>query len=255
MESVPIMLPPKRIAICLSGQIRSWKKCIDSWELIYKHFPNAQVDYFIHTWDENSYPAKFGNTKETVKISQEEIDELTERLKPKKMIFEKAKSFSSLKNNAALDSSPYLSQYYGVLKCARLKKQYEIENDFVYDIVVRLRFDLFINQPIFRDPYFQIQERMIYGIHYGYDFDRRCFRFGDMFFFSDSMTYDILSEYYYGVHLLPDYWFDSSIPPEFAWHYYFKNNNIDLFINYWDVKLMRQSEDHLLSKDSNYEIF
>ena len=255
MESAPIMLGPKRIAICLSGQIRSWRKCIDSWNFIYKNVPNVQVDYFIHTWDENSYPAKFGNTKETVKIEQEEIDEITKRLNPKKISFDKSKSFSSLNNNASLDSSPYLSQYYGVLKCARLKKQYEIENNFLYDVVIRLRFDLFMSQPILVDPNLVIKERTIYGIHYGYDFDKRCFRFGDMFFYSDSMTYDILSEYYYGVHLLPDYWFDSSIPPEFAWHYYFKNNNIDLEIKYWDVKLMRQSEDHLLSKDSNYEIF
>lgn len=255
MEYVPTMLEPKRIAICLSGQIRSWRKCIDTWKLIYQHYPNAQIDYFIHTWDENSYPAKFGNTKETVKVSQEEIDEIIEILKPKKILFEKSKKFSSLKNNSTLDNSPYLSQYYGVLRCARLKKQYELENDFIYDVVVRLRFDLFITQVVLDGPHFIIKEKTIYGIHYGYDWDRRCFRFGDMFFLSDSMTYDILSEYYYGVHLLPDHWFDTSIPPEFAWHYYIKNNNIDLEINYWDVKLMRQSEDHLLSKDSNYEIY
>ena len=141
------------------------------------------------------------------------------------------------------------------MKCARLKKQYEIENNFVYDAVIRLRFDLYVNDMVFKTPFIDIKERTIYGIHYGYDWEKRCFRFGDMFFYSDSMTYDILSEYYYGVHLLPDYWFDSSIPPEFAWHYYFKSNNIDLDINYWDVKLMRESENHLLSKDSNYEIF
>lgn len=245
----------KKIAICLSGQVRSWRKCYETWKLIWVNIPNVEVDFFIHTWDENTYPAKFGHSNPPTKVTQEEIDEIVELLKPKKIIFEKSKSFQSLQNNDALNGSPYLSQYYGVLKCARLKKEYEIENDFIYDSVVRLRFDLYLKDPIFKEDFKELKERVIYGTHYGYDWDNRRFRFGDMIFYSDSLTYDILSEYYYGVHLLPHYWFDSSIPPEFAWHYYFKSNNIDLDINYWDIKLMRESEKHLLFKDSNYEIF
>lgn len=245
---------PKRIAICLSGQPRSWKKCYQTWSNIFALAGNVEVDYFIHMWDFNSYPAKFGQEKESIKLTEEELAEIIDTIKPKKIIVESEKKFTPLNGNPALSSSPYLSQYYGVLRCARLKKQYEIENDFLYDIVVRLRFDIFFGNNVITHPDFKIKERTIYGIHYGYDWDFRAFRFGDMFFFSDSMTYDILSEYYYGVHLLPEVWFDSSIPPEFAWHYFFKNNNIDIDINYWDIKLMRQSPDHLLFDNSDYEI-
>ena len=93
MGSVPIIQKTNRIAVCLSGQIRSWRKCYHTWNLIWQYLANPQVDFFIHTWDENSYPAKFGGEKETTKVEQSEIDEIVNLLKPKKILFEKSRKF------------------------------------------------------------------------------------------------------------------------------------------------------------------
>jgi hypothetical protein len=53
-----------KIAVCLSGQPRTWIQCYESWNLLFselkknKHLEdtNIEVDYFIHTWDFNSKP-------------------------------------------------------------------------------------------------------------------------------------------------------------------------------------------------------
>lgn len=255
MEFAQTMQKSNRIAICLSGQVRSWKKCYKSWNLIWENAQNPNVDFFIHTWDQNTHPAKFGNFKPPQQVEKEEIDEIIEILKPKKIIFEQSRKFLIEGEDTYLNHSPYLSQYYGVLRCSRLKKEYEIENNFLYDVVVRLRFDLLLEDPVLFGHDIKLKERTIYGIHYGYDSTKNSFRFGDMIFYSDSFTYDILADYYYGVNFLPKEWFDSSVPPEFGWYYYFKSNNIDLESHSWGVKIVRQGEDYMLSKESNYEIF
>ena len=62
-----------RIAFCLSGQLRTWRDCYQSWQLLFNRFQeqiiingNSQyspyvdesfdVDYFVHTWDFNTVP-------------------------------------------------------------------------------------------------------------------------------------------------------------------------------------------------------
>ena len=53
-----------KIAVCLSGQLRTWKDAHKSWELMFDTLKNSpeldgediEVDYFVHTWDFNSKP-------------------------------------------------------------------------------------------------------------------------------------------------------------------------------------------------------
>jgi hypothetical protein len=53
-----------KIAVCLSGQPRTWRQCYDTWNFLFKDLKknenlretDIEVDYFIHTWDFNSKP-------------------------------------------------------------------------------------------------------------------------------------------------------------------------------------------------------
>ena len=68
----------KRIAVCFSGQARTWRTAKDN---ILKYFDlseqGCQVDFFIHTWDINQYRGKddvtwINRTDEVVKDTEKE---------------------------------------------------------------------------------------------------------------------------------------------------------------------------------------
>lgn len=228
-----------KIAICLSGHIRTWKKCYESWKLIWENIPNCEVDFFIHTWNENYSRINLANTQLS-KIDKKEIDELISIINPKEFIIETPKKILHLNGPSSLRVEKYLSQYYGVMKCARLKKNYEIKNDFIYDVVIRSRFDLYFKESILNNDFIELNYKTIYGFHYVYNWDARSFRFGDIFFYSDSLSYDVVSDYYYGSQFLPKYWpIDEIPPPEYDWHYYVKSNGMQLNINHWDIEIIR----------------
>ena len=47
----------KRIAICFSGQLRTWRQCVRSWNNILMYDDNRDnVDVFCHIWDFNTVP-------------------------------------------------------------------------------------------------------------------------------------------------------------------------------------------------------
>ena len=141
-----------RIAICLYGT----SKTVDTrgisidWRHSYKNFVNFVVnknykfDVFIHTW------------------SVAEEKDLKKYYKPKKILVEKSifpNYFHNLDSNEFKDTGHYepetkiqatYSRWDSECKCIDLKKQYELENNFVYDFVLSRRFDLlFYNNFIF----------------------------------------------------------------------------------------------------------
>jgi hypothetical protein len=56
------------------------------------------------------------------------------------------------------------------------------------------------------------------------------------------------------VNDLPEYYRDWSIPPEFAWFYHLKNSNIDIDVNHWDIKVVRNNMDEVKNKNFDYEM-
>ena len=68
----------KRIAVCFSGQARTWRTAKDN---ILKYFhlseQGCQVDFFIHTWDNNQYRGKDdlvwkSRSNQAVKVTEKE---------------------------------------------------------------------------------------------------------------------------------------------------------------------------------------
>ena len=120
-----------KIAVCLSGQSRTWFTAKDN---IKKFF--GDTDYFIHSWDRNTY----NNYKEPnkykpidYKISKLEQISIINNFEPKLYEFEK---FGNCIN------STWYPMYYSFMKSVWLKRKYELEHDFVYDIVIKARFDI-----------------------------------------------------------------------------------------------------------------
>ena len=86
---------------------------------------------------------------------------------------------------------------------ARLKREYEIENMMQYDIVIRIRYDSFFTGPVFPDqrpP--MLDENSMYCFHYGWDHAINRGRIGDIFWYADSSTYDLIGDYYLNLHTI-----------------------------------------------------
>ena len=135
-------MSPFRIAILLSGQSRTWKTSADNilnyFNIKINQFTNqkVEVDFFIHTWDTNSYRDKTQEREEGINYLLEDSvqNEIQNKFNPIYMEYEKYDA-----NNFVNAWSPL---FYSFMKCTHLKRKYEIENDFVYGLVIKSRFDL-----------------------------------------------------------------------------------------------------------------
>jgi hypothetical protein len=237
-----------RIAFCLSGQLRTWRSCYQSWQLLFERFKEQviingntqyspyvdelfEVDYFIHTWDFNTIPhfkwdmnwdepdlIKRGKllepfTNSYTSIDKKEIEEILNILKPKKTIIEnwevsknREKIMDDVASSQTIHKHPMKShiswagsQLYSILKSAYLKREYELENKFEYDLCIRSRFDLNFdknNRMIFARDFEIPKSKTIYSVH-SQAINKYPFNIiGDILYYSDSQTFDLLSSMY-----------------------------------------------------------
>ena len=256
---------PKRIAICISGQPRTWERCHPSWvKLITKleALHNATTDIFCHAWDFNTVPHKIMHQaldkgvedKSTLNqpISQEEKDRLIDLLKPKVCLFEdESISHSSVDDLFGnIKFVPYRefygdpvvfwagSQFYGVMRAAHLKKKYEYENSFKYDMCLRLRYDLMLDD-IQLENYvdavnFSLPEYNVVrschtsaaGFSAGFPFRK----LGDIFWYSDSITFDRICDFYRWFPIMGKkaFAYNENIFVENVFYYYARMLNINV---------------------------
>jgi hypothetical protein len=256
---VGIILKPGnlKIALCFSGQPRTWRKCIESWK---QHvIQNNNVDIFCHLWDYNSIPNSIADGPADTWLSPEgDLAELIGILNPKKYIIEPAKTFVPIRKNQPIVFSNFLSQYYGIMSSARIKREYEIENMIQYDIVIRMRYDAFFTAPVIYNQHPSvIEDNSMYCFHVGWDHLTNSGRLGDIFWYSDSQTYDILADYYLNIHTIKlKYSFNKKPDMHQLFFHYAKKNNIKLIVNHWDIKLFRESAELAFSKGKDgFEIW
>ena len=205
-----------RIAVCFSGQTRSWNQCKESHKILIgtlREKYGAEVDIFTHTWDFNTppfgisttiIPAEY-NQIQSVSLTNDEKGDLIDFLSPKKFAFDN--ELVSRKSVTDTQKSSYLylnkgmwnptfsaSQFYSILKAAELKKQYETENNFFYDICFRIRYDLFLDniEYFVNNDMVLPSENEVCSCHT----IKEESRLGDVFWYSDSQTFDKICDFY-----------------------------------------------------------
>jgi hypothetical protein len=153
-----------KIAICLSGQPRHLTL---GYEMINKFIiqPNAEynIDFFIHTWyDEEDVDKLFNSAQYTISnnigVLLKDSDIIIKDLyKPKKFLIEPQKNFDKyVKNTEASDNAKQnslCSLFYSMYISNNLKRDYEDQNNFSYDLVLRTRTDLIYYSPIIFNNY------------------------------------------------------------------------------------------------------
>lgn len=137
-----------RVALCLSGQPRSWRT---GYDYIYKNLLSKHdVDVFLHFWAEDN--------------DAQLVSDIVDLYKPVKWKTRKefiSSYFNRFERNGGPGwppRNPYHS-YYSVFHCNLLKKDHEIEQGHYYDYVVRTRFDYALNREL---PFNEVLENKIY---------------------------------------------------------------------------------------------
>ncbi len=150
-----------RIALCLAGQPRDVKESY--YFSILKNLiePNNITDIFVHTWwrpewEHSEYTDSY--PRPPAKFRKDSIDLIRNLYKPLKMVVEDDNIYKeTIKNDWAGDDKwvveevPIIGEkkniwvtyprYMSVYKANELKNEYEKEQGFEYDVVIRLRTD------------------------------------------------------------------------------------------------------------------
>lgn len=190
-----------KIAVCLSGQPRTIKYAVPS---ILNFFSEGyEYDFFCHAWNYNTYKRRNDNALpgvQPVYWDNDEIvenDELTESislLHPKKFAIH-GKNRLNINENF-----PWYSLFYSVMYANHLKKQFEIENNFRYDFVIRTRFDL-IYFPLRKFKLTTLANKDnyldIFCLHTNrIDYEYNRINSSDTFYYGSSLAMDIASDIY-----------------------------------------------------------
>lgn len=136
-----------RIAICLTGQMRTALFAFPS----IQHFLGDLLhtaDFFIHTWTVDTEKSVYGDHihyRKEIILTQQNLDNYINLYQPKRY---KIDNWLDVTPNTSDGSNPTpeYCKMYSIIKCIQMKKEYEIAQNFTYDLVIKIRPD-FICDP------------------------------------------------------------------------------------------------------------
>ena len=147
-----------RIALCLSGYFNSLtdRTSLGDEGFLYikknifnKVSPESEIDVFFHNWEPDIKEKLLSIYQPKKYIVEKQIDFV--KIAEENKISKRDYGYENLLGTWTLDSKTgrgyagperILSQFYTLQKSIELKKEYEEENNFKYDCVIKARFDL-----------------------------------------------------------------------------------------------------------------
>ena len=190
-----------RIAVCLSGQPRHWQMAVENIKQFFEfsrphdtyNLP-IETDYFIHTWDINTWRFPKQGHQHFVNESHNDEELIRAAYNPKAMIQE------------SWDPKLYIrawdSMFYSHARSLMLKRDYELTNNIQYDMVVKSRFDTIYN-PRHKLPLDILAPKTCYSPHISLmaaEFNYN--NFDDVVFFGNSPTMDLVGDLYHTFKIL-----------------------------------------------------
>ncbi len=125
------------IALCIRGHLRTYLKTIKN---IYENIiddKNYKIIVFLHTWDTMDY-------NNNIEIPSSE--KLTNLYKTNNILIENQKNVKNMEimyKNKNRDKFKY--QLYSIYKLKNMVREYEKNNNFIFDYYIHTRFDIYFN--------------------------------------------------------------------------------------------------------------
>lgn len=153
-----------RIALCISGMMRTYQKCFPTViEHIIQANPQDSFDTFIATWDVHGRnPVWWEISKDNTPVDFNHLqEEFGQKLNIKRIMIERFENSDFMyqadlqintkyANRTGERSNPhnYLPMIYKIDQVQTLALDHQIKNKFNYDVIVRMRSDLFFEAPV-----------------------------------------------------------------------------------------------------------
>jgi hypothetical protein len=216
-----------KIAICMSGQLRQWEMAKENQKWFWETSGITHIDYFIHTWNYSGDREGVSQPYITRDVSREEFDKLVDWYKPKGCMFDDRKQDFFFTNDH------WSSLFYSMAQSIMLKREYEIQNNFEYDIVVKTRPDC-VFDPRYHFSWELLENNILYATQGGLmETEFHMFNTNDMVFYGNSYTMDLVMQmYFYRQQMLDqrdivkDKLFTGSIGPGVLMQEYFRDYGI-----------------------------
>ena len=189
-----------RIAVCMSGELRSWRYCKESIKNFFNSLKptvdgityDVDVDYFCHTWLNGQRVYSNIDASELLYPVPDMVEEATEMInyyRPKLVRCEYRKSSFIYTNMRDLFDS--------MCQSIKLKRQYECEHGFEYDLVFKFRYDLHVLGVNHTDLNWKPNGRIVVDIaDQNFITESNCHNFQDLLFYGDSFSFDKISNIY-----------------------------------------------------------
>lgn len=212
-----------RIALCVSGHLRNYQRLKDSYEG-FRQFCSSygQVDVFVATWNRlnssSSWSGSHGLTLESSVNQEVFLNEISDFYKTNDISIEDdlffASEYSPLRYNIftnkkydwdtrGINSNNVIHSYrmfYLINKANNLKLYKEYLNQHKYDLVIRIRPDMFFYESVYQTynlkemaeskKLYAVKHKTDHKINYGY---------GDRFVLGSSDTMDKFSSIIYNI--------------------------------------------------------
>ena len=184
----------KRIAICFSGQARTWEYCVENIKRFFSTIGGGdnKIDYFIHTWDVNSYRGHTTLDRDQL-TSFDDSKSLYDAYKPVEFEVENFNTYVDCRKYS-FPITAWEPMYHSYKKSINFKRCYELKHDFEYDIVIKARLDCIYDPdaPLTMPhivPLVAYTSREINKMSLEFFYND----FDEALFFGDSLTMDLLS--------------------------------------------------------------
>lgn len=155
------------------------------------HFKGkVEVDYFMHCWDTNTWRhPKQPRGYRPRDNKHGDYEKIVNAYSMKSSMLEEYNA-----NKFTLAWDPL---FYSFAKSVALKRQYELDNDFEYDLVIKARLDTVYN-PASKFPYVNehVNQRTVYAPYNIMQFPNEFnyWNFDDVIFYGHSNTMDIVAD-------------------------------------------------------------
>ena len=194
-------LMKNRIALLLFGHMRTYNECFQSLKVNLIDLLNP--DIFIHTWDEieSTTTSWHKANMENHIINSEEKRNIKQLYKQKKIYFENQKKADKkseiLINGMSLKGQKFMM--YSLFKANEMKINYENTHNISYDIVIKLRPDILLKEPITKffneDKYLDNQVHLC-GNKVKFGRKISSYRALDIIMMSNSKTMNLVANFY-----------------------------------------------------------
>jgi len=218
-----------RVAVLLSGQMRTFDDPV-LLEHYYKNlFEPLNADIFVSTWDNRGCSHAHGASKADIATADLITNDMIEAAYKDRL---KALDIETLSDFEATLSDEYreiyttgfewsglkikgtsVPQFYKMMRVTELKRRYEHQHNFTYDLVIRARPDLDMVAPL-EPRYMTDLDKNLYHINCPGTFWPH--RIYDIFFYSSSKNMDIMGTAYCIISALEKVPFDNRLHPRDA---------------------------------------